>query len=57
LKERVHLQDPGLDRRIILIWFFRKWDVVTWTGSRRGGYSVMVAKPEGKSPLARPGLR
>jgi hypothetical protein len=27
LKERDHLGDPGIDRRIILRWIFRKWDV------------------------------
>ena len=32
LKERVHLEDPGVDERIILRWIFRKWDVVVWTG-------------------------
>ena len=31
LKERVHLGDPGLDRRIILRWIFRKWYVGVWT--------------------------
>jgi hypothetical protein len=25
--ERDHLGDPGVDRKIILRWFFRKWDV------------------------------
>jgi hypothetical protein len=24
--ERVHLEDPGVDERIILRWIFRKWD-------------------------------
>jgi len=33
LRERDHLEDPGLCERIILRWIFRKWDVVTWTGS------------------------
>jgi hypothetical protein len=27
------LEDPGVDGKIILIWIFRKWDVVAWTGS------------------------
>jgi len=27
LRERDHLGDPGVDRRIILRWIFRKWDV------------------------------
>jgi len=33
LRERVHLGDPGVDGRIILRWFFRKWDVGVWSGS------------------------
>jgi len=28
-----NLGDPGVDRRIILRWIFRKWDVRVWTGS------------------------
>ena len=26
--EKGHLEDPGVDGRIILRWIFRKWDVV-----------------------------
>jgi hypothetical protein len=26
LVERNHMQDPGIDGRIILRWIFRKWD-------------------------------
>jgi hypothetical protein len=33
LRERDHLEDPGIDKRIILRWIFMKWDVVVWTGS------------------------
>ena len=32
LRERDHLEDPGIERRIILRWIFRKWDVGAWTG-------------------------
>jgi len=33
LRVRDHLEDPGVDGRIILRWIFRKWDVGLWTGS------------------------
>jgi hypothetical protein len=33
LKERNHLEDQGIDGRILLRWIFRKWDVGAWTGS------------------------
>ena len=32
LMEREHLENPGVDGNIILIWVSRKWDVGTWTG-------------------------
>jgi len=32
LRERDHLEDSGLDERIILRWIFRKWDGRAWTG-------------------------
>ena len=32
-KGKNHLGDSGVDGRIILRWFFRKWDLGVWTGS------------------------
>ena len=34
LRERNHLEDPGVDGRIILRWIFRKWKGVVGTGWR-----------------------
>jgi hypothetical protein len=33
LKERGHMEDPGVDGRKILRWICRKWDLGVWTGS------------------------
>jgi hypothetical protein len=27
-----HLEDPGVDGRVILRWIFRRWNVGAWTG-------------------------
>jgi hypothetical protein len=32
LRERSHLENPGVYGRIILRWIFRKWEVGLWTG-------------------------
>jgi hypothetical protein len=30
LREREYLEDPGVDKEIILRWIFRKWCVGAW---------------------------
>jgi hypothetical protein len=32
LRKRDQWGDPGVDRKIISGWIFRKWNVVVWTG-------------------------
>jgi hypothetical protein len=33
MRERNHLDYPGVDGRIVFRWIFRKWDVGAWTVS------------------------
>jgi hypothetical protein len=35
-RERDHLEDPGIDGRIIIRWFFRKWLGLNRVGSGQG---------------------
>ena len=34
LREGDHLEEPGIDGRIILRWIFKEWDGGSWTGFR-----------------------
>ena len=48
-RERDHLEDPGIDRRITLQWIFKKWYGKAWNGlmCRRvgtgGGWALVNA--------------
>jgi len=33
LRERDHLEGPGIDGRLMLRWIFRRWNGGAWTGS------------------------
>jgi hypothetical protein len=41
-RERDHLEDPGVDGRIIIRWFFGKWHVLNRVGSGRDRLQARV---------------
>ena len=52
LKERVHLEYPDVDGRIILRWIFRKWDVGYGLDRSGSGYGQVAGTCEcGNEPL------
>jgi len=40
LKERDHLEGPGVGERIILRWIYTRWDMRVWTGGNEMSGSV-----------------
>jgi len=46
LRERDHLGDPGVDGRIILRWFFGKWDGGYGLDEAGSGYGQVVGNCE-----------
>jgi hypothetical protein len=46
LKERVHLQDLGVDGMIILKWISKRWDGEAWTGVFCSGYGQVAGTCE-----------
>jgi hypothetical protein len=42
LMERGHLEDPGVDGRIILIWIFKNWDWIA-LAQDRGRWRTLVS--------------
>jgi len=46
MRERDHLEYPGLDGRIKLRWIFRKWDVGVWNGPTVSGQGQVASTCE-----------
>jgi hypothetical protein len=51
LRERDHLENLGVDGRIILGWIFRKWDVGVGTGSSWLRWALVNAVMNLRVPL------
>ena len=46
LREREHLEDPGIDGNRILRWIITMWNVGVWTGSTGSGWGQVVGTCE-----------